>query len=40
MAGAGSPLWIANMSGTRADGTSFATVLFYNGGMGGTSGKV
>lgn len=39
MAGAGSPLWIANMSGTRADGTSFATVLFYNGGMGGTSGK-
>ena len=39
MAGPGSPLWIANMSGTRADGTSFSTVLFYNGGMGGTSNK-
>ena len=39
MAGAGSPLWIANMSGTRADGTSFATVFFYNGGMGGTAEK-
>ena len=39
MAGAGSPLWIANTSGTRPDGRPFATVLFYNGGMGGTSGK-
>ena len=39
MAGAGSPLWIANMSGTRPDGKPFATVLFYNGGMGGTAGK-
>lgn len=39
MAGAGSPLWIANMSGMRPDGKPFATVLFYNGGMGGTAGK-
>jgi N-methylhydantoinase B len=37
MAGAGSPLWIANMSGTRQDGKPFATVLFYNGGMGATA---
>ncbi|ANN76340.1 hydantoinase B/oxoprolinase family protein [Bordetella flabilis] len=39
MAGAGSPLWIANLSGTREDGKPFATVLFYNGGMGATSVK-
>jgi len=39
MAGVGSPLWIANLSGTRSDGRPFATVLFYNGGMGGTSIK-
>lgn len=39
MAGVGSPLWIANMSGTRADGKPFATVLFFNGGMGATAGK-
>lgn len=39
MAGAGSPLWIANMSGTRQDGKPFATVLFYNGGMGATAEK-
>lgn len=39
MAGAGSPLWIANLSGTRSDGKPFATVLFYNGGMGATAGK-
>jgi N-methylhydantoinase B len=39
MAGAGSPLWIANMSGTRQDGKPFATVLFYNGGMGATADK-
>jgi N-methylhydantoinase B len=37
MAGAGSPLWIANLSGMRADGKPFATVLFYNGGMGATA---
>ncbi|MGB3291049.1 MAG: hydantoinase B/oxoprolinase family protein [Burkholderiaceae bacterium] len=39
MAGVGSPLWIANLSGTRDDGKPFATVLFFNGGMGATSTK-
>lgn len=39
MAGAGSPLWIANLSGTRSDGKPFSTVLFYNGGMGATASK-
>jgi N-methylhydantoinase B len=39
MAGVGSPLWIANQPGTRSDGKSFATVLFFNGGMGATSIK-
>ena len=39
MAGAGSPLWIANMSGIRPDGKPFANVLFYNGGMGATAAK-
>lgn len=38
MAGVGSPLWIANLSGVR-DGKPFATVLFYNGGMGATAVK-
>ena len=39
MAGVGSPLWIANLSGTRSNGKPFATVLFFNGGMGGTAAK-
>jgi N-methylhydantoinase B len=39
MAAAGSPLWIANLSGMRADGRPFATVLFYNGGMGATASR-
>lgn len=39
MAGTGSPLWIANLSGRRTDGSPFATVLFYNGGLGATAGK-
>lgn len=39
MAGVGSPLWIANLSGTTAEGKPFATVLFYNGGLGGTAKK-
>jgi N-methylhydantoinase B len=39
MAGVGSPLWIANLSGMREDGRPFATVLFYNGGMGATADK-
>jgi N-methylhydantoinase B len=37
MAGAGSPIWIANLSGLREDGRPFATVLFHNGGMGATA---
>lgn len=39
MAAAGSPLWSANINGTRADGRPMATVLFFNGGMGATMGK-
>ncbi|NYT23220.1 hydantoinase B/oxoprolinase family protein [Alcaligenaceae bacterium] len=39
MAGAGSPLWSANISGTWSDGRTMATVLFFNGGMGATQGK-
>lgn len=37
--GAGSPLWIANFSGVREDGKPFATVLFFNGGMGASEHK-
>jgi len=37
--GAGSPLWIANFTGVRADGKPFATVLFFNGGMGASCVK-
>lgn len=36
---AGSPLWIANFSGVRDDGKPFATVLFFNGGMGACAHK-
>lgn len=39
MAGVGSPVWITNMNGIRDNGKPFATVLFYNGGMGATIGK-
>jgi N-methylhydantoinase B len=39
MAGAGSPLWALTQSGVRADGKPYTTVLFFNGGMGGTSSK-
>ncbi|WP_442595526.1 hydantoinase B/oxoprolinase family protein [Parapusillimonas sp. JC17] len=39
MAGVGSPVWITNMNGIRENGKPFATVLFYNGGMGATAGK-
>ncbi|WP_295372440.1 hydantoinase B/oxoprolinase family protein [uncultured Pseudacidovorax sp.] len=39
MAGVGSPVWITNLSGRRANGKPFATVLFFNGGMGGTQIK-
>ncbi|WP_321943875.1 hydantoinase B/oxoprolinase family protein [Paraburkholderia tropica] len=37
--GAGSPLWVANFSGTKVDGKPFACVLFYNGGMGASGTK-
>ena len=39
MAGAGSPLWAVTQSGVRADGKPYTTVLFFNGGMGGTPQK-
>jgi len=35
MAASGSPLWIINLAGVRADGKTYATVLFFNGGTGG-----
>jgi N-methylhydantoinase B len=34
MAGTGSPLWIFTLAGIGADERPFATVLFYNGGLG------
>ena len=39
MAGAGSPLWVFTVTGIDDDGKTFANVLFYNGGMGGTHGE-
>lgn len=39
MAGVGSPVWITNLNGRRANGKPFANVLFYNGGMGATADK-
>lgn len=39
IAACGSPLWIVTVSGVRDNGTSFANVLFYNGGMGATAQK-
>ncbi|MGP1664420.1 MAG: hydantoinase B/oxoprolinase family protein [Rhodanobacter sp.] len=39
MAGVGSPLWIVNMNGLRPNGKPFATVFFFNGGMGATARK-
>jgi N-methylhydantoinase B len=35
MAAPGSPLWIFTLAGLADDGKPFATVLFYNGGLGG-----
>ena len=35
MAAPGSPLWIFTLAGLGNDGKPFATVLFYNGGLGG-----
>jgi N-methylhydantoinase B len=39
MAAAGSPLWIFTFAGRRTDGSGYATVLFFNGGLGGRAGK-
>jgi N-methylhydantoinase B len=39
MAAAGSPLWIFTFAGRRPDDTGYATVLFFNGGLGGRPGK-
>ncbi len=37
MAAAGSPLWNCTQSGVRPDGRTYATNLFFNGGMGATA---
>ena len=39
MAAAGSPLWNCTQSGVRPDGQSYASNLFFNGGMGATAGS-
>ncbi len=39
IAATGSPLWIFTITGLREDGSTFANVLFYNGGMGATATK-
>ena len=39
MAGAGSPLWAITQTGHRDDGSAYANVLFFNGGMGALAGK-
>jgi N-methylhydantoinase B len=39
IAAAGSPLWVFTITGLREDGSTFANVLFYNGGMGATATK-
>ena len=36
MAASGSPLWSIIQTGVRADGHTYASVLFFNGGMGAT----
>ena len=38
MAAPGSPLWNCTQGGIRADGRSYTTNLFFNGGMGATQG--
>ena len=38
MAAAGSPLWNCTQSGVHPDGRSYASNLFFNGGMGATAG--
>ncbi len=37
MAASGSPLWSIIQTGVRADGKTYASVLFFNGGMGATA---
>jgi N-methylhydantoinase B len=37
MAASGSPLWSIIQTGVRKDGSTYATVLFFNGGMGATA---
>lgn len=37
MAASGSPLWSMIQTGVRADGSTYANVLFFNGGMGATN---
>lgn len=39
MAGAGSPLWAITQTGHRDDGSAYANVLFFNGGMGALADK-
>lgn len=39
IAGTGSPLWNITLSGVHADGKPFASVLFFNGGMGASATK-
>ena len=38
MAGVGSPLWNMTQSGVRDDGSPYASVFFFNGGMGASAG--
>jgi len=38
MAAAGSPIWNCTQSGVRPNGQTYATNLFFNGGMGATHG--
>ena len=37
MAASGSPLWSVIQTGVREDGSTYASVLFFNGGMGATA---
>ena len=39
MAASGSPLWSMIQTGVRANGKTYANVLFFNGGMGATDGN-
>lgn len=39
IAGVGSPLWCANVSGQRDDGSTYANMFFMNGGYGASQGR-